>query len=253
MKSVLLTLSFLLALLASPQFLSAQGEIRKEGDILLKNESSFGLTLTNLGYGISYRYGQHRWAKTKTIYQADFFYLKHPKEIKSSSYYYPNKSYVYGKINTLFNLQLGYGIQQELFSKEDEGGIAIRWYALGGPAIAFLKPNYYEITYQLGEYIEEPFDTYYNNTTHAGIIIGDASFFKGLNETRMVPGVYFVAGVNFDYHTSTEIYNALEAGLKFDAYMNRIPIMSENLVKASPFLFQLFISYRFGRIIDGGN
>lgn len=250
---LLFVLTFtLFSFLTVPQFSAAQGEIRQEGDILLKNESSFGITLTNLGYGFGYRYGKHRWAKTKNIFQADFYYLKHPKEIKSSSYYYPNKSYVYGKVNTLFNLHFTYGIQQELFSKEDEGGISIRWFATGGPALAFLKPNYYEITYRLGEYIEEDFDTYYNNTTHAGIIIGDASFFRGLGETRIVPGVNLKAGVNFDYHSSNEIYNALEAGIIFDAYMNSLPIMSENLVKASPFLFQLFISYRFGRIIDGG-
>jgi hypothetical protein len=244
---------YLILFLSLPIVSLSQGEIRKESSVLLKNETSFGLTLSTQGYGLGYRYGKHQWARTKTIYQADFFYTKHPKEIKSSSYYFPNKSYVHGKVNTLFNLHLGYGIQQELFSKEDQGGIAIRYFILGGPALAFLKPNYYEITYNIAEYVVQDFDSYFNNTTHAGIIIGDASFFKGMNEIRVTPGGFFMVGLNFDYHSSTDLYNALEAGIMIDAYLNRLPILSENLVKASPFLFQLFLTYRFGRILDGGN
>lgn len=231
----------------------SQGEIDASSKILLRNETSISAGLTNNGYGLGYRYGKHKWAKIKMLYQADLFLTKHPKEIKSSSYYFPQKSFVYGKVNTLFNLHLGYGIQQEIFSREDVGGVAIRYLITGGPTFAFLKPNYYQVTYVVGEYVVEDFDTFFDNSAHAGIIIGDASFFKGFGETRIVPGLFIQAGINFDYNQSDEVYNALEAGLMLDVYMNKLPIMSENLVPASPFLLQTYLCYRFGRIRDGGN
>lgn len=249
MKRVYILVVFLMI----SQWSFSQGEIDRSQKILLRNEASLSVTLTNNGYGLGYRYGKHKWAKIKTIYQADLFLLKHPKEIQSSSYYYPQKSFVYGKVNTMLDIHLGYGIQHELFSKEDVGGVSIRYLLIGGPTIALLKPNYYQVTYTVGEYVVEDFDTFYDNSAHAGMIIGDAGFFEGINETRMVPGLFILAGINFDYNQSDVNYNALEAGLMLDVYMNKIPILSENLVAASPYMFQAFLTYRFGRIKDAGN
>ncbi len=228
----------------------AQGELDTQTKILLRNEQSGGLFLFSSGYGAGYRYGQHVNVSRKMIYQVDLNYIKHRKEIRSSSYYYPNKSFVYGKINNFFVLNTYYGLQHEVFSKFDKGGIAIRYFIMAGPNLGLLKPNYYEITYELGRFVVEDFDTYYEKSNHAGLIIGNSSFFRGMKEIKMIPGISFKAGVSFDYSSNEESYNAIEAGVKFDLFLDQIPIMSENLVSPQPYFFHLFVSYRFGKILD---
>ena len=58
-------------------------------------------------------------------------YIKHPKEVKISASpysYATSRRYVYGKTNLFVNLRPSIGFQREIFSKEDRGSIAIKYY-----------------------------------------------------------------------------------------------------------------------------
>jgi hypothetical protein len=79
-------------------------------------------------------------------------------------------------------------------------------------------------------------------------IYGKASFFKGIDEISLVPGGYAKLGISFEYSKSDITLHALELGLVLDAFPKKIPIMD---TEQNNFLFlSLFISYRFGRVID---
>ncbi len=98
------------------------------------------------------------------------------------------------------------------------------------------------ITYEIKE---EKFGVSIHDPTD---IYSKASFFKGIGETKVLPGLYAKAGFNFEYSKEDKIIHAIEAGAQINAFPKSIPIMADADNKAV--YFSLFVSYRFGVIID---
>jgi len=230
--------------------ISAQGELDEQDRIFYRNEKSGSVMLNSNGFGANFRYGKRIDARNKILYDIDLVSIKHPKEIKVSNPYYNNRSFVYGKLNNFFTLRPGIGRQHEMYRKVDKGGIAIRYFYNGGVSIGLYKPIYYEVFHVTGPdarqyYIEvEKFSA----AIHQGDIYGRSGFFKGFNEIKFAPGVFVKAGLNFEYSTVDEIIHALEVGVVGDAFIRSIPLMANQ--KNSPFFFSLFVSYRFGKILN---
>ncbi|UCG26711.1 MAG: hypothetical protein JSV24_06935 [Bacteroidales bacterium] len=227
-----------------------QGEIDEQQRIFYRNEHTLGIFLNSTGWGVGYRYGKRINYLNKRLYEIDFNNIKHPKEYKTTNPYFPNtKGFIYGKENLFVNLRAGYGFQHEMFRKIDRGGISIRRFYSFGPSLGFYKPIYYELLVQVGGNtytIEvEKFD---ENIHQATDIYSRASFFKGFDEIKFVPGVYGKAGVNFEYSKYDRLIHAIEIGLTFDAYLRKVPIMATE--DNRQFFFSLFISYRFGKVVD---
>ncbi len=232
-----------------------QGEVQDESTIIFRNERSIGVSLNSSGYGASYRYGRFVSVDKKMLIQGGIDYIKDPKEIKSVSYLNQSKSFVYGKINSLYNFHVEYGIQKELFGKFDKEGLAIRYFITVGPAVAMLKPKMYEVIYPDGEESIEGFETFLeknmiNSHGGGGTIIGNASFLEGIENSTFVPGVHLTLGASFDYSTSDELYNAFEAGIMLDGYIDNVPIMYSASDKSKQFFLTFFLTYRIGRILD---
>jgi len=229
----------------------AQGEISGQSPIFFRNEKSVAFMLNSNGWGANGRYAKRIDARRKTVFDFDFVGIKHPKEVKISNNYLRNRSFVYGKENSFFNLRVGYGKQKELYRKIDKGGISIRRFFSFGPAIGFLKPIYYEVFEKnpsdpTGEIFLN--DEKFNTSIHQGDIYGRSSFFKGFNEIEVVPGIHGRLGVSFEYSRQNITLHALETGLMIDAFPKKIPIMA---TENNNFIFvTLFICYRFGKIVD---
>ena len=64
----------------------------------------------------------------------------------------------------------------------------------------------------------------------------------------MVPGLYAKGGFNFEYSKQDKIIHAIELGLQINAFPKEIPIMAGTDNNA--IFFSLFLSYRFGVIVD---
>jgi len=79
-------------------------------------------------------------------------------------------------------------------------------------------------------------------------IWGRASFSKGLNETKIMPGLFVKGGFNFEYSKEDKVIHAIEFGAQINAFPKVIPIMATSDNKS--IFFSLFVSYRFGMIID---
>ncbi|HEX7492876.1 MAG TPA: hypothetical protein VF346_01545 [Bacteroidales bacterium] len=229
--------------------LHAQGELDKQQKVFFRNERSFGILLNTDGLGVSYREAKRLDFRNKTLIEIDAGSLKNVKEYKQPSQWNQGSSYIYGKLNSTFFLRAGIGHQHELFKKADLGGIAVRYFYTAGPALAVYKPIYYKVLYPISaiefEVKEERFNP---SMAIPQDIYGKASFTKGLSETKIMPGLYAKAGFNFEYSKEDKIIHAIELGAQINAFPRKIPIMAISDNKS--IFFSLFVSYRFGLILD---
>jgi len=237
--------SFIL-LFCSLLFLSSafsQGEIDNEQKIFFRNEKSWAIFLNSNGFGGNFRKGTRINAFRKFIWEIDMNYVKHPKETKISNSYAQLNQYVYGKTHFAWEVRGAAGFQREIFRKIDKSGVAIRYFYDAGPSIILLKPIYYQVALGNGV-VDQKFDLYASQ-----YIYGRSSFFKGINETVIDPGVYLKAGLSFEYSKQDVRLQALEVGAVASAFLNQVELMASH---NSRFLFSLYLSFRWGKIISGG-
>jgi len=217
---------------------------------MLRDERTFGAFLNSNGFGANYRYGYWRNAKNQFIIDADFTYVKHPKEVKTTiSYDYSTHRYVYGKQNLFWELKGTAGWQKEIYRKHDKTGISVRLFYSGGLALGFTKPIYYEVyTFSsIGEATNKEFMKF-DASIHQTQIGGRGPFFMGFNEIKVLPGLYGKTGFSFEYSQKDAIVHALEVGISLTLYPKEIVIMA---TEQNNFLFfNLNVGYRFGKIID---
>lgn len=231
--------------------LSAQGELNEQQKVFFRNERSGAILLNTDGIGVSYREAKRVNFLNKRLLEIEAGTLKHPKEYRQPNPYSQGTTIVFGKLNTTIYLRGGIGYQHELFKKADLGGIAIRYFYSAGPVFAIYKPIYYRILYlrtgTLNEY-DIKLEKFDPSFARAQDIYGKAPFLKGLNETRVMPGLFAKAGFNFEYSKEDKIIHAIELGAQVNAFPKVIPIMASSDNKS--IYFSLFVSYRFGMIID---
>jgi len=230
------------------QLAIGQGELDTQEKILFQNERSISLALNTNGFGAGFRFGKRKTYLNKTLYDIDFAYIKHPKEVKVSPYNSLNTSsrrYVLGKMNLFVNLRPSIGFQREIFSKEDKGSIAIKYYYGAGPSIGICKPIYY--TFQTGytTFVDEKYDFL---QTSGFPTQGRASFWKGLDEIAIYPGLHVNGGFSFEYSSMNQLINAIDVSATFDAFYKKIPIMLTEY--NSQFFLTISVMYRFGWVKD---
>jgi hypothetical protein len=156
--------------------------------------------------------------------------MKHPKEVRSlNAYDASSKSFVYGKLNYVYVLRGGYGIQRTITTKPLLNGVEYRRIYSGGFSLAFTKPVYL--------YVSLP-DSVVNNVNHsqavkynpddhsAHAIKGRGPFNKGFDEIAFYPGVYGKLALNFEFGSEYETIRAIEVGAVIDLYPKAIPIMA---------------------------
>ncbi|MEI6050343.1 MAG: hypothetical protein WCS03_15690 [Bacteroidota bacterium] len=230
-------------------FLHAQGELDEQQKAFFRNERSFAVLLNTDGIGVGYRGAKRINFLNKRLLEIEAGTLKHPKEYRQPNRYNQGGSFVFGKINSTFFIRGGIGHQHELFKKNDLGGIAIRYFYSAGVVVAIYKPIYYSVLYPVSvsefEIKEEKFNV---SIALPQDIYSRAPFSKGLNETKVMPGLYAKGGFNFEYSKEDKIIHAIEIGAQINAFPRKIPIMATTDNKT--IFFSLFVSYRFGMIID---
>jgi hypothetical protein len=243
---------FLFASLCLAAF--GQGEIDTQEKMLFQNERSISVSLNSNGFGAGYRFGKRKTYLNKTLFDIGFAYIKHPKEVKispPSSYYNSSRRYVNGKTNLFVNLRPSIGFQREIFSKEDKGSIAVKYYYGAGPSIGLSKPIYYTFNIYSSDYRyaysrDEKYkfvqDPVYKE------IAGRASFWKGFDELAIYPGLHVNAGLSFEYGSVNQLINAIDVSATFDAFYKKIPIMYTQY--NSQFFLTLSLSYRFGWVVE---
>lgn len=229
---------------------SAQGELDEQLKVFFRNEKSFAFLLNSDGMGGSYREAKRIDYLNKRYFEIEAGTLKHPKEYRMPNYYNQGGSFVFGKMNSTFYLRGSLGHQHEIYSKADLGGVAIRYFYSAGPVLAIYKPIYYRVLYQTSDpnaydIKDEKFEV---SIAIPADIYSKSSFLKGLDETRVLPGIFAKAGFNFEYSKEDKIIHAIELGAQINGFPKKVPIMANTSNKA--IFFSLFVSYRFGVITD---
>lgn len=215
-------------------------------NLFYQDEKTTGLRINNNGWGIDYRRGYFHNFKLKTFWELGAYKIKHPKEYKFSSYYALTKTYVYGKLNEVYDVKFGYGRQMSLFSKKEIGTVEVRVIASTGVEMAILKPIYYEVIVDFST-----FNTIYEKykpSHQPGLIYAKAPYTKGISELGVNPGLYFKLGTSFEHSKSEKTVNSLELGIETSLYLKRLEIMAE--VNNPRLIVSLFISYRIGSLVQ---
>ena len=146
--------------------------------------------------------------------------IKHPKENKYSSPLGYGRTFIWGKKNYFFSFRAQYGREVILFSKKDQQGIRINAQLAVGPSIGILMPYY--IKYSRNNRME--IENFNSATQTFNNVMGSASFFEGINELKIRPGLNPKAALNFEFGTKKSS-TAIEIGFLADAYPKKIVIM----------------------------
>ncbi|MCD4772835.1 MAG: hypothetical protein K8R41_05565 [Bacteroidales bacterium] len=217
--------------------------------VIYSKELSGAVIAHNLGFGIQYRRSNNITVFKKRFFEFEFVSMKSPKQIRIiNPYFYNSKSYVYGKLNSVFFLRGGYGFQHLLNRKPYWGGIEVRYFYSGGASIGIAKPiylyilnflstNYYEYEILTEKY--NPDEYFYEN------IYGRAPFTKGLDEIKFYPGIYLKTGINFEFGVFKSKKTAIEVGSIVEFLPIGVPIMA--YIDSQNLFITVYISFSIGK------
>ena len=230
--------NILFALLILPAFSNAQFENE------FNNEFYGGLVFHSAGWGGSMTYSKYLTENKRSIIELDLVSIRHPKQVKTSGLLADNKKFVYGKLNSAYNLRLGYGRKKVIANNSDQKSVEISLVYTGGFSIAALKPVYLNVASNVSI---TPVLEKYNPDNHSITnIYGGAPNFTGLNEMRYIIGGYAKFGVIANYSPYQNYVRAIEAGISLDYFIEPLPLMAFNEHKN--IYPNVYLKFMFGRI-----
>jgi len=144
------------------------------------------------------------------------------------------------KANAFHTLRLGFGKKKLISDKIRKGAMAIGYSYEVGPSIGLLKPVYVEFRNQ--EITAQRYDPEIHDESD---ISGRSSFFKGVFETKIKPGIYTSCSVLFEFSTEKDGIQQLEVGGSLDVFAEKISILADTQEKQ--FYLNLFLTYSLGR------
>ena len=226
--------------------------------ILYKEEKSVDLSIHSNGFFIGMNFG-----KILTYYKTKYFHinagiLKHPKEYRQpvnfqngATVIKTSSAFTYGKQNNLIILRAGVGEKRYFSEKAKRKGVAVGIsYEIGG-SLGLLKPYYLNLNrveengvtdfVSTERYSEDNADFFLDQNR----ILGSASFFKGMDEISIAPGVHAKAALHFSVGAFDQFVRALEVGLMVDGYFKRMPIMI--LENNTPIFINGYVTIQLGK------
>jgi len=229
-------------------FAYSQGEFSLTREPDNYNLNVFSAKLNSNGFGLNYSFQMRKFYRLRRVFETEYNYLIDIKEVKVVNPQFQlisNKPFVLGKLYSAHNLNFGYGYNRMFFEKRDNNSISIHLLTTIGISLCFLKPIYYQKFDEKEEKLYyEKFDI---NSTTINNIMGKASFFMGIKEIKVVPGLYVKLGAEFDFAKDIMQTSVLSAGIELQAYMKQIEIMVENKKFLLP---SFYIMYSFGKKYD---
>ncbi len=219
----------------------------EEGVLIYRKQSIFGFQFRTNGYGGFYELGRMKTNRKTNIYRIDITEIKHAKEekLQGGGIIFGNP-FIYGKINSFYQVTLGFGQQYILGQKGNKNGVAVSAIYNGGLALGLLRPYYLEVQNPLGGENKIIKYSLADSALFLGpTIVGSAGFSKGWSELKIKPGAFVKAALRFDYGRFNEVVSGLEIGLSAEFYSAKIPQMVAQ--KDKQFFIQGYISMLFGR------
>ena len=217
--------------------------------LLYRHEHAGGFVLHSHGWGVNYRFSANLGDEAQRQFQFDMVGLHHSKEVKVESFYaVDGKKFVYGKDNATTLFRGSIGRLNTISGKELKNGVRVSYLMQFGVTLALLKPYYYRISEESLGVVSAPnlSNERFNLSTHTlDRIYGRSSYFYGLNEARIEPGLHGKFGFNFEYAEEDELVRALEAGVAVDAFRTPLPIMSQ--IENDQYYLTFYINILIGK------
>lgn len=211
------------------------------------------------GWSGSAYYLKRKGKQSNSLWQVHFSEIKHEKQIKQQG---TNKAfpqlgnagpYIFGKINNLYTLQLGYGREKLLLPDVLEGNISVSFRYSGGLSLAMLKPYYLKLIYvdytqpnDPATLKEEKYSS--SNSDHflnSGDVLAASKWSKGLNEIQCVPGLFAEGCFAITPSKSMSFIQMVTLGANVAYYAKQLPILAEQ--KAQPWQASLFAGLAIGK------
>lgn len=217
-------------------------------NVILLKETSWGVMFHTQGWGVKYSRGKNKTAFSRSMLVFEFSEMRSLKQIRTlNQYFTSSKSYVYGKLNSVFMLRGMIGKQKLLNRKPYWGGVEVRFVYLAGASLALAKPVYlnilktvsYDYTYSISAERYDPEEHFVDN------IFGRSSFTKGFGEIDVYPGIIGRVGLDFEYGVYRTKVKSLEIGAILEVFPRPVPIMAFN--DPNYFFFTFYFNFNFGK------
>lgn len=218
----------------------------EEGVLVYEKQSIFGIQLRTNGYGAFYEMGFMKTNRKTNIFRLDISEIKDPREEKLFGGSFPFGSpFVYGKINYLYPVSLGFGQQYIFGQKGNKNGVAVSGIYTAGITLGLLRPYYVVVQDAVNnektiKYTPEDSAAFLN-----GPYLSRGGFGKGWGEIKVKPGAFAKVAMRFDWGRFNETVSGMEIGMSLDYYTSDMPILLFQDEKKM--FFQGHIAILFGR------
>lgn len=212
-------------------FFSQQiGVTGDEKGMLYRDEWNVGAFVHTNGYGLNFHAGRWTSYRTRNSVEVQFTHFKHPEETRRKNIYQTDnaKSFIYGKLYHVNNLQVGISRSITINEKPYWGGVDVRWFWSGGGQLAWLVPVYLQIIHKssTSSFSYITVERYDPGKHTLEDIYSRSNFWTGINESVLYPGLYLQGGFCFDYSQVKSISRLLEVGLMLNYSPIPIKIMA---------------------------
>jgi hypothetical protein len=225
--------------------------------ILYNHERAGDIQIHTNGFALAYIVGDIRKYYLTRYRYFGLGILKHPREYRQAVNFQSgnlilksSSAFAYGKQNNFIVARAGIGEKRYFSEKAKRKGVAVGISYEGGFSLGFLKPYYLDLSRLepsggsvavTEKYSEENADLFLDVSR----IQGAASFFKGIDEISILPGLHGKFGAHFSLGAFERDVRALEVGVMVDAYFKRVPLMI--IENNQPLFVNLYATLQFGK------
>lgn len=215
-----------------------------------RKERLFTPFISTNGYGISYLFLQKQTVRRYGFQKIGFSELKHAKEIKGvNPRYSSEQQFIYGKLYHAYPIEYSLGRLRKIVLKSSQRSIGIRYYYSGGVNLALLKPAYYEIEVVYSQdsstTVIDKFDPEYHDINN---IVRRVTWFKGLDELQLSPGVHFELGFMADFSRRHNRIHGVGISSYANVWVLPIQIIANGAGDYLHFGFRLY--YIWGKFLE---
>ena len=209
----------------------------------------FGAFASPNGIGLFYRNAKP--VRNKYSWSMDFSFtgVKQIKEKQVLNQRMVNTTpYIYGKVNRLYALRPMFGFVKEMAEKQNKNSVGVNIFALMGPSLGFLKPNYVNIEYfdpNNPSIIVSKSVRYNPELYKFDQITGYSPFTHGISETKLIGGISFKMGAEFNWGYYSSDFKSIEVGILVDCFPSRPELLHyvQNKIIHSSF----YLSFAIGK------
>ncbi len=197
-------------------------------------------TLHTNGLGIGFRLSNSPTIRFIRGFDFEYTYYRHFKERRLRVNY--SNVLVYGKLNYFGQLRTGYGFTHVVNAKPYWGGVEVGYFFYGGFSLGISIPVYVKIEEE-GKLVSQRYDP--EKHTYSSLGHGKDSFFKGIKNTKLHPGIYVKTGMSFDFAKDDAMILKLDFGAAVDAYYPPVEKLAH--INKQYVLLTGFVTFHIGK------